>query len=161
MGGGCAAASVDQSGGVVGVAVGDTAPEFSINTVDGSFSLVDQKGKVVVMTSMASWCPTCMVEAKQLSIARREVLGDGVIFLSISIDPTEDRQKIYTFREEHNTPWDYAGLFTDPKVKDLIVDYKMTQREKTYVIGPDGVIVYTDGGVSVAEKVADAIKSVL
>ena len=160
VGGGCAAKDTSESG-AVGVRVGDMAPAFDVQTVDGSFSLEQKMGGVVVMTSMASWCPTCMVEAKQLALAASQLPSDGVSFLSISIDPTDDAAKINVFREDQNTPWDYAGLFSDEAVQRLIIDYKMTQREKTYVIGPDGIIVYTDGGISVADKIVDAVNSAL
>lgn len=160
VGAGCSSETT-SSGALVGTSVGDAAPAFSIETVDGPFSLSEKEGTVVIMTSMASWCPTCKVEAKQLRIARDQLAEQNVEFLSISIDPTDNKEKIRAFQEELGTPWSYAGLFSDPAVQRMIIDYKMTQREKTYVIDPSGVIVYTDGGISVADKIVQAAKSAL
>ena len=46
------------------VSIGDPAPDFTLPGIDGkTYKLNEQKGKVVVLEFIATWCPHCQNDA--------------------------------------------------------------------------------------------------
>jgi thiol-disulfide isomerase/thioredoxin len=54
-------------------------------TGDGTLSLADYAGKVVVINFWGSWCPPCRAEQDGLRLASKNLAGDGVQFLGIDL----------------------------------------------------------------------------
>lgn len=135
----------------IGLNVGNIAPNFLIRTIDGkTISLDDFKNKkAIVVTTTASWCPTCILEAKQLSFVY-PLFKDKVEFLSVSIDPTDNASKLEKFRSYNNTPWFYTfpGL---TGVRQMILDYGFDRFEITYVIDKNGIIRFKDKSITSAD----------
>jgi len=80
--------------------VGQLAPTFALETVDGStFDLEAQRGKVVLLNFWATWCPPCIEEMPALRdrvFARFE--GDDFAMLCIARE--EDSPKIRAFSKK-------------------------------------------------------------
>ena len=145
--------------GEVGTNKGNIAPAFSIQTIDGqSLSLADFRGKkALVITSTASWCPTCIVEAREFAPVYPQ-FQDSVEFLSVSIDPTDNTAKLEKFSIDNNTPW----LYTEPNLPgttDFIIDYRFNRFEITYIIDKDGVIRFKDGGITSTETLTKQLRN--
>lgn len=71
------------------------------------FKLSDFKGKVVLMETMAVWCPTCLrqqIEIKQI----HSQVGDEVVSLSLDIDPNENEAVLQKHAQSNGLDWIWA-----------------------------------------------------
>ncbi len=142
-----------------GTREGNSAPTFSVTTIDnGTLSSQDTKGKVLVFTSSAAWCQTCVMEAQQFAPVYEKYKNDDVVFLTIDIDPRDTTETIQAFRTHTNTPWAYADA---NGAEQLIKDFGLNRFEITYVIDTDGVIRYKDGGITDSGTLDEVLGSIL
>jgi thiol-disulfide isomerase/thioredoxin len=74
-----------------------------------TFKVSDFKGQVVLVETMAVWCTTCLRQQEQIQ-ALHAALGeqDGLVSLSIDIDPNEDAGILKTHTEAHGFDWLFA-----------------------------------------------------
>ena len=73
------------------VAVGQVAPDFTLNTPDGKpLSMHSIKGKVKVIDFWASWCGPCRADIPHLKETYERYHGKGFDMVSISIDDDTD-----------------------------------------------------------------------
>lgn len=69
------------------VKIGTVAPDFTLSDVNGNeVSLSDYKGKTVLLTFWASWCPTCRAENKHLAEIYPKYKNEGFEILGVSLD---------------------------------------------------------------------------
>lgn len=74
------------------IAVGQPAPDFTLNTPEGTpMSLSSLKGKVVVIDFWASWCGPCRRENPHMVEIYNELSSKGVEFLGVSLDENKDK----------------------------------------------------------------------
>lgn len=63
------------------------APNFSLKTMDGdTFTLAEQKGKVIVLNIWATWCGPCREEIPDFMELYKEMKDEGVIIVGVSVD---------------------------------------------------------------------------
>lgn len=63
------------------------APDFSIQDLSGkALSLADYKGKVLVLNFWATWCPPCRREIPDFIEAYKELKGEGLEIIGVSVD---------------------------------------------------------------------------
>lgn len=75
-------------------AAGGQAVNFTYPDVNGKqVSLSDFKGKVVLVDVWATWCGPCKGEIPHLKKLEKEMHGQDVLFLSVSVDEQKDHQK--------------------------------------------------------------------
>ncbi len=96
----------------------------------------DYRGKVTVVNFWATWCPPCVEEIPSLNNLRKKMQGKN--FELISVNYAEDKQVIDKFLQRVNVDFPVL-LDTSGRVS---VDWGVIAYPSTFVIGPDGTIVY-------------------
>lgn len=131
---------------------------FSLRDVKGKrYTEKDFKGSVSIINFWATWCPPCVEEIPSLNRLRRKMQGKP--FRLISINYAESADKIKTFMQK--VAVDFPVLL-DPEGRTA-GQWKVVAFPSTFVIGPDGRIMY---GVNAAihwdtKEVMDKINALL
>lgn len=78
----------------IAVGPGKPSPTFNYeNQKGGKTSLESLKGKYVYIDVWATWCEPCRQEIPSLKKVEEQFQGKNIVFVSISIDNTKDREK--------------------------------------------------------------------
>lgn len=74
-----------------------------------SFTMNDFTGKVVLVETMAIWCPNCAVQANEIRKLKK-ALGDpeDLVTVSLDVDFNEDDASLKEYVEEYGFDWRYA-----------------------------------------------------
>jgi thiol-disulfide isomerase/thioredoxin len=84
--------------------VGRPAPEIEGEDAEGRrFKLSDHRGKVVVLSFWASWCPPCMELVPEERILVERMEGKPFVLLGINSDLT--REKFREINSAKKVPW--------------------------------------------------------
>ena len=122
-----------------GFELGDYAPDFSLSSIEGSnVTLAEQKGKYVLLSFWASWCPICRGENNNLRDVYSEYSDQGFEIVGVSLD----RVKVNWEKavEVDNINWiqvsDLQGVDSEIATK-----YGVYVTPTTFLIDPDGKIL--------------------
>lgn len=138
---------------------GDVAPDFTVEMLDGKkVTLSAQRGKVVLISFWATWCPPCRLE---LSHMQKDVIdrfaGEDLVVLPISRGET--RQKV----EEYITKMGYTfPIGLDPD-QSIYRKYALNYIPRSILVGRDGVVAYVGVGYDeqIAKELDEAITAAL
>lgn len=91
------------------VKVGDLAPDFTLQLTDGStFTLSEQRGKVVMLQFTAGWCGVCRKEMPHIESEIWQPNKENADFLLVGIDREEALEDILPFIQEVGTTYPIA-----------------------------------------------------
>lgn len=91
------------------VKVGDKAPDFTLEMLDGTtFTLSQHRGKVVMLQFTASWCGICRKEMPHIESDIWQKHKDNKDFVLVGIDREETREAILPFIEKTGTTYPIA-----------------------------------------------------
>ena len=126
---------------------GAKAPAFTVEMFDGQHvSLASLRGKVVLVTFWATWCPPCRAE---LSVAQSRLVEHfaGKDFVFLPINRGETREKVAAFREQ--TGYTFAmGLDPEQKIYKLFASQYIP---RNFLLDRNGRVVFTSAGYSEGE----------
>ena len=134
---------------------GDEAPEFTAELADGTtFTLSEQKGKIVLLNFWATWCGPCVAEMPAFERLHGEY-GEDVAVLAVNC--LEDKETVDQFisDEQYTFPiaYDAAGKINQKYPSDGI--------PYTLVIDEEGMIQKIYVGAADAETQYQEYKSAI
>ena len=116
---------------------GDPAPDFSITADNGrTITRSEFGGKLLVLNFWASWCAPCIEEVPSLDQFQRELAGQGVVVLGVSIDK-RSKKLTSDFLDKYNVSFLTAR---DPD-NTINAKYGTFKIPETYMINRDGKVV--------------------
>lgn len=121
----------------VGLEVGNTAPDFELQTLTGEKSrLSDFRGKKVMINFWATWCPPCRAEMPDMEKFHQD---KDIVILAINLTETENTlQQVEDFIEEYNLTF---PILLDEKIE--VAELYMVQPIPTsYMIDSSGAISF-------------------
>lgn len=134
---------------------GDLAPDFTAQLADGSsFSLSEQKGKVVLLNFWATWCGPCVEEMPAFEKLYGEY-GDKVSVLAVNCMEDKDTVKQFSSDNSYTFPiaYDVEG--------DVVMRYPSDGIPYTLVIDGEGVIQNIYVGAAGADAQYQEYKSAI
>jgi cytochrome c biogenesis protein CcmG, thiol:disulfide interchange protein DsbE len=128
-------AIVSGSSAFAAMEVGQPAPALVVQELDGkTFDLSAVRGKVVVVSFWATWCPPCRTEMPVLDALYRRYHGQGLEMIGLSADRPHDRSDVTKVMQSFSYP---AAMLDDAKVNDFGTPSALP---KTIVIDGQGIV---------------------
>lgn len=149
--------AIPEEGGVsLNAAAGSLAPDFKLNTLDGTeVTLANYKGEVVVVNFWATWCPPCRAEMPGIQAVYDAYKNEGLVVLAVNAQ--EDQATIQAFVMETG--------FTFPILPDpygqAIREYGVRSFPATFVIDREGRIDTIHQGQITPEELETIVRPLL
>lgn len=139
----------------VGLRVGDRAPEFVSETVDGQpIALSDFRGQVVLLNFWATWCGPCREEMPDFESIYRQRRDDGLAVLAVNAFESPDQ--VAAFVDEFDLTFpvilDESGVINSDLYGPAIAGYPTS-----LLIDRQGMIVRRFPGSLEASVLLDAL----
>jgi len=122
--------------------IGKPAKDFSVVLTTGeTFTLSEQKGKVILIDFWSTSCPPCIKEFPNLRDIYSVSKHKGFEILSISLDG--NKEKFYKFLESNPMPWKH--VFTGKMWKDDVkLLYEVDAIPSLWLIDKKGILRYVN-----------------
>jgi thiol-disulfide isomerase/thioredoxin len=153
--------SVRLGAGVGPAAKGMIAPDFSLVTLDGeATSLVDFRGKAVVLNFWATWCGPCKIEMPWLIELQKQYGPQGLQVLGVALDDA-DTKDIAKFAQDMDV--DYPILVGKEGERESIANaYGGVEfLPETFYLDRDGKILDKTFGLMKRSELEDNIKKAM
>lgn len=126
---------------VLGAAPGENLPDFTITCLDGSsFTLSEQRGRVVVINLWATWCTPCVKELPGFDRLRAEH-PEELTVLAVHTPPVTADVAEYLSGFSYSIPFavdEDGSLSAALNAADVL--------PQTVILSPEGVVTYNQAG---------------
>lgn len=146
------------------VVAGDTAPDFTVEMLDGGTTTLSAlRGKVVLLNFWATWCPPCNQELRALPEKIIKRFGGNPDFVLLPISREEKRETVLQKMEELKGEGISFPVGIDPERK-IYSKYALQTIPRNFLIDKEGkVALYTIGFEkeefdALADKIEELLK---
>lgn len=137
------------------VSIGKEGPKFEVTTIEGTvFRLEDQKGKIVLLDFVATWCIPCAQQMPHLMKVYDEYSGKGLVMLTIDADPKEKNKELKIFRDTYEAKWSFA------LGSEVAIKYQVNYIPTIFIIDRGGLVAYRHVGLIGAESIRAELEKV-
>ncbi len=120
-----------------GAKVGESAPDFSLNDLEGKpVRLSDLRGKAVFINFWATWCNPCRAEMPDIEAVWQTYRDRGLVVLAINLTNQDDINDVTSFVKELGLTFPVL-LDTQGSVASL---YRVGPIPSSYFVSPQGVL---------------------
>ncbi len=138
------------------VEVGDQAPNFSLQQMDGKqVKLSDLRGKGVVLNFWGSWCVPCKTEMPELEKQYQQNKDKGVVFVGVNIGESPITVKQFVDQVGVTFP-----IWLDQQ-REITRLYNIGPIPTTFFIDKDGVVKDEFIGQMSAQIIQDKVAKIL
>lgn len=139
---------------IVALQINQPAPDFTLQTDEGTFRLSEQRGKVVVVNFWASWCAPCRYEMPEFQEIYEELHPGGEFELvGVNLTSSDTRSAAERFLEavgvSFTIAWDTTGEVTQ--------QYGVRGLPATFFIDRDGIVRSRTYGPVLGDRLLDSI----
>ena len=130
-----------------------------------TFTMNDYAGKVVLLETMAIWCPNCLFQAGEVR-KMHEMLGnpEDLISVSLDVDVNEDAPALKDYSEEWGFEWHFAiaPLEVARALGNLYnAEYLNPPLSPMLIIDRDGGVHHLEYGKKSAETLMESVEPFL
>lgn len=141
------------------IRTGDIAPDFTVKMIDGKkITLSELRGKVVLVTFWATWCPPCREEMSHMQEGVIDhFAGKDLVVLPISRGETRATVEAFVDKMKYTFP---VGLDENKAIYSL---YATNYVPRSFVIDREGRVAYYAVGYdeAVGKEINEAITKAL
>lgn len=118
------------------------APSIDISKIEvvdrdtNRFDISSLKGRKVIVSFYASWCPNCLVELKEINAVKDSRLADVTVLCVTD----ESIEKMVSFQERTGYPFTFVTLVSNFQA------YGIHSIPTTYLLNTKGEVVYDNVG---------------
>jgi cytochrome oxidase Cu insertion factor (SCO1/SenC/PrrC family) len=150
-------------------AMAATPEWFDMELVDAqtgeTFTMNDYAGKVVLLETMAMWCPNCVVQANEIRNLH-DALGnpEDLISVSLDVDINEDAKSLGEYASGYGFDWHFAvaPLLVARALGNLYTaQYLNPPLNPMLIIDRDGNVHHLEYGIKDAETLQKAVEPYL
>lgn len=138
------------------IAAGDK-PSLHFNSFPSgsAIDLVDLRGKIVVVDFWAAWCEPCVAQAEHLARINEQYAGKGLQLITVSLD--SDPTDLTSALKGKTFSWPIASEIAGWN-SPIPREWGVGSLPQTFVIAPDGVVLWRGHPKNLDSVLADAFK---
>jgi thiol-disulfide isomerase/thioredoxin len=130
-----------------------------------TFTINDYAGKVILLETMAIWCPNCIIQGNEVSNLH-EALGnpDDLISISLDVDFYEDQASLKEYVSEFGFDWHFAiaPILVARALGNLYsAEYLNPPLSPMLIIDRDGSVHQLEYGIKDAETLQKIVEPYL
>ncbi len=130
-----------------------------------TFTINDFKGKVVLLETMAIWCPNCIIQGTQVK-KLREALGnpEDLISITLDVDSHEDEAALKEYASSYRLDWHFAvaPLLVERALGNLYsAEYLNPPLSPMLIIDRNGNVHQLEYGAKTSAKLQELVKPYL